>query len=101
MNIDRRDFLIGGLTCAGVAILPSGLPFASLAPADDLAVIFGLHPFTVSLLERAAGARSPVDRSEVERFIRRRAEYLGHRLPPVIKWLPGPQATFDTCRGTG
>jgi hypothetical protein len=36
-----------------------------------------------------------VDRSKVERFIRRRAEYLGYPLPPVIKWLPGPQAAFD------
>ena len=66
-----------------------------LHSADDLAAIFGLHPFTVSLLERAAGARSAVDRAKVERLIRQRAGYLGHRLPPVIKWLPGPQAAFD------
>jgi hypothetical protein len=32
---------------------------------------------------------------EVERVIRQRAGYLGHRLPPVIKWLPDPQAAFD------
>jgi hypothetical protein len=95
MDIDRRSFLTGGLACAGLAVLPSKHPVAGFNSADDLAAIFGLHPFTVSLLERLAGARSAVDRSKVERFIRQRAEYLGHRLPPVIKWLPGPQAAFD------
>ena len=95
MDIDRRSFLTGGLACAGLAVLPGKYPVAGFNSADDLAAIFGLHPFTVSLLERVAGARSAVDRSKVERFIRQRAEYLGHRLPPVIKWLPGPQAAFD------
>src|SRR3984957_4975491 len=88
MDIDRRSFLTGGPACAGLAVLPG-------KSADGLAAIFGLHPFTVSLLEGVAGAQSAVDRSKVERFIRQRAEYLGHRLPPVIKWLPGPQAAFD------
>jgi hypothetical protein len=95
MDIDRRSFLPNGLACAGLAVLPGKYPVAGLNSADDLAGIFGLHPFTVSLLERVAGARSAVDRSEVERVIRQRADYLGHRLPPVIKWLPGPQAAFD------
>ena len=95
MDIDRRSLLTGGLACAGLAVLPGKYPVAGFNSADDLAAIFGLHPFTVSLLERVAGARSAVDRSKVERFIRQRAEYLGHRLPPVIKWLPGPQAAFD------
>jgi hypothetical protein len=95
MDIDRRSFLTGGLACAGLAVLPGKYPVADFISADDLAAIFGLHPFTVSLLERVAGARSAVDRSKIERFIRQRAEYLGHRLPPVIKWLPGPQAAFD------
>ena len=95
MDIDRRSFLTGGLACAGLAVLPGKYSVAGFNSADDLAAIFGLHPFTVSLLERVAGARSAVDRSKVERFIRQRAEYLGHRLPPVIKWLPGPQAAFD------
>jgi len=93
--IDRRSFLTGGLACAGLAVLPGKYPVADFVSADDLAAIFGVHPFTVSLLERAVGAPSAVDRSKVERFIRQRAEYLGHRLPPVIKWLPGPQAAFD------
>src|ERR1700683_1287780 len=95
MDVDRRSFLTGGAACAGLAVLPGKHPVADLNSADDLAAIFGLHPFTVSLLERAAGARSAVDRAKVERFIRQRARYLGHRLPPVIKWLPGPQAAFD------
>jgi hypothetical protein len=95
MDIDRRSFLTGGLACAGLAVLPGKYPVAGFNSADDLAAIFGLHPFTVSLLERVAGARSAVDRAKVERFICQRAEYLGHRLPPVIKWLPGPQAAFD------
>jgi hypothetical protein len=95
MDIDRRKFLTGGLACAGMAVLPGKHPVAGFNSADDLAAVFGLHPFTVSLLERSAGARSAVDRSKVERFIRQRARYLGHRLPPVIKWLPGPQAAFD------
>jgi hypothetical protein len=95
MDIDRRSFLTGGLACAGLAVLPSKYPVAGFNSADDLAAIFDLHPLTVSLLERVAGARSAVDRSKVERFIRRRAEYLGYPLPPVIKWLPGPQAAFD------
>jgi hypothetical protein len=95
MEIDRRSFLTGGLACAGLAVLPGKYPVADLVSTDDLAAIFGLHSFTVSLLERVARARSAVDRSKVERFIRQRAEYLGHRLPPVIKWLPGPQAAFD------
>jgi hypothetical protein len=95
MDIDRRSFLTGGLACAGLAVLPGTYPVAGFNSADDLAAIFGLHPLTVSLLERVAGAPSAVDRSKVERFIRQRAEYLGHRLPPVIKWLPGPQAAFD------
>jgi hypothetical protein len=89
MDIDRRSFLTGGLACAGLAVLPGKYPVADFISADDLAAIFGLHPF------RAVGAGSVVDRSKVERFIRQRAEYLGHRLPPVIKWLPGPQAAFD------
>jgi hypothetical protein len=95
MGIDRRSFLTGGLACAGLAVLPGKYPVADFISADDLAAIFGLHPFTVSLLERVAGARSAVDRAKVEGFIRQRAEYLGRRLPPVIKWLPGPQAAFD------
>jgi hypothetical protein len=95
MDMDRRSFLTGGLACAGLAVLPGKYPVAGFNSADDLAATFGLHPFTVSLLERVAGARSAVDRSKVERFICQRADYLGHRLPPVIKWLPGPQAAFD------
>jgi hypothetical protein len=74
MDMDRRSFLIGGLASTGLAVVPGKYPFAGFNSADDLAAIFGLHPFTVSLLER-------VDRSKVERFIRQRAEYLGHRLP--------------------
>jgi hypothetical protein len=70
MDIDRRDFLTGGLTSAGLAVLPGGFPFASLASAYDLAATCGLHPFTVSLLERVAGARDTVDRAAVERIIR-------------------------------
>src|ERR1700722_19308845 len=95
MGIDRRSFLTAGLAIAGLAVLPGKYPVADFISADDLAAIFGLHPFPVSLLERVAGARSAVDRSKVEQFIRQRAEYIGHRLPPVIKWLPGPQAAFD------
>jgi|SRR3984885_8778538 hypothetical protein len=95
MDIDRRSFLTGGLTCAGLAVLPGKYPVAGLNSADDLAAIFGLDPFTVSLLERLAEARSAVDRSKVERVIHQRAEYLGHRLPPVIKWLPNLQAAFN------
>jgi hypothetical protein len=95
MELDRRSFLTGGLACAGLAVLPGKYPVADFISADDLAAIFGLHPFTVSLLGRVAGAPSAVDQSKVERFIRQRAEYLGHRRPPVIKWLPGPQAAFD------
>jgi hypothetical protein len=94
MDIDRRSFLTGGLACAGLAVLHGKHPVADLVSTDDLAAIFGLHPFTVSLLVGVAAARSAVDRAKVERFIRQRAEYLGHRLPPVIKWLPGPQAAF-------
>jgi hypothetical protein len=95
MGIDRRSFLTGGLASAGLAVLPDGFPFAGVTSVDDLATTFGVHPFTVSLLDRVAGARSAVDRSEVERVIRQRADYLGHPLPPVIKWLPHPQAAFD------
>jgi hypothetical protein len=95
MDIDRRSFLTNGLACAGQAVLPGRYPIAGFDSADDLAAIFGLHPFTVSLLERVAGAGSAVDRAKVERVIRQRARYLGHRLPPIIKWLPGPQAAFD------
>jgi hypothetical protein len=95
MDVDRRSFLTGGVACAGLAVLPGKYRVVGFNSADDIAAIFGLHPFTVSLLERVAGARSAVDRSKVERFIRQRARYLGHRLPPVIKWLPGPQAAFD------
>jgi len=95
MEIDRRSFLTGGLACAGLAVLAGTYPVAGFISVDDLAADYGLHPFTVSLLERVAGARSAVDRSKVERFIRQRARYLGHPLPPVIKWLPGPQAAFD------
>jgi hypothetical protein len=88
MDIDRRSFLTGGLASTGLAVLPGKYPVADFISADDLAAIFGLHPFTVSLLERAAGARSAVDRSKVERFIRQHARCVGHRLPPFIKWLP-------------
>ena len=95
MDMDRRSFLTGGLACAGLAVIPGTCSVAGFNSADDLAAIFGLHPFTVSLLERVAGARSAVDRPKVERFIRQRARYLGHRLPPAIRWLPGPQAAFD------
>jgi hypothetical protein len=101
MDMDRRSFLTGGLACAGLAVLPGKHLVAGFNSADDLAAIFGLHPFTVSLLERVAGARSAVDRSKVERLIRQRARYLGHRLPPVIKWLPSPQAAFDHLSGHG
>jgi hypothetical protein len=52
MGIDRRDFLTGGLTCTGLALLPGKYPVAGFNSSDDLAAIFGLHPFTVSLLER-------------------------------------------------
>jgi hypothetical protein len=95
MGIGRRNFLTGGLAGVGLTVLPCGFPLASITPADDIAAIFGLRPFTVSLLERVSGARCAVDRAKVERFIRQRARYLGHRLPPVIKWLPDPQAAFD------
>jgi hypothetical protein len=95
VDIDRRSFLTGGLACAGLAVLPGKYPVAGLDSADDLAAAFGLHPFTVSLLERVVRAESAVDRPKVERFIRQRAEYLGHSLPPVIEWLPDPQAAFD------
>jgi len=99
MEIDRRSFLSGGLASASLAVLPGKYPVADFTSADDLAAIFGLHPFTVSLLERVVGVGSAVDRAKVERFIRQRAEYLGHRLPPVIKWLPDPQAAFNhLCR---
>ena len=100
MEIDRRSFLTGGLACAGLAVLPGKYPVAGFNSADDLAAIFGLHPFTVSLLERVAGAQSAVDRPKVERLVRQRARYLGHRLPPVIKWLSGRRRS-TTCRGTG
>jgi hypothetical protein len=95
MDIDRRSFLTGGLACAGLTVLPGKHPVAGFSSADDLAAIFGLHPFTVSLLERVAGARDTADQATVERLIRQRAECLGHRLPSVIKWLPDPQAAFD------
>jgi hypothetical protein len=68
MDMDRRSFLTGGLACAGLAVLPGKYSVAGFDSADDLAAIFGLHPFTVSLLERVAGARSAVDRPKVERF---------------------------------
>jgi hypothetical protein len=95
MDIDRRSFLTGGLACAGLAVLPGKHPVADFNSTDDLATIFGLHPFTVSLLERVAGARDTADQATVERLIRQRAWYLGHPLPSVIKWLPHPQAAFD------
>jgi hypothetical protein len=94
MDIDRRSFLTGGLACAGLAVLPGKHPVADFNSTDDLAAIFGLHPFTVSLLVWVARARSAVERTAVEWFIRQR-EYLGHPLPPVIKWLPDPRAAFD------
>ena len=75
MDMDRRSFLTGGLAIAGLAVLPGKHPVADFISADDLAAIFGLHRFTVSLLERVAGARSAVDRAKVERLIRQRAEY--------------------------
>jgi len=98
MEIDRRSFLTSGLACAGLAVLPGKYSVVGFNSADDLAAIFGLHPFTVSLLERVAGARSAVDRSEVERVIRQRAELVGESRPPVIKWLPDPQTAFNHLR---
>jgi hypothetical protein len=95
MDMDRRSFLTGGPAFAGLAVLPGEYPVAGFNSVNDLAATFGLHPFTVSVLERAAGAWSAVDRAKVERVMHQRAEYLGHRLPPVITWLPGPQAAFD------
>jgi hypothetical protein len=72
MDIDRRSFLTGGLACAGLRVLPGKHPVAGFSSADDLAAIFGLHPFTVSLLERVAGARDTADQATVERLIRQR-----------------------------
>jgi hypothetical protein len=54
MDIDRRSFLIGGLTCTGLAVWPGKHPVAAFNLADDLAATIGLHPFTVSVLERVA-----------------------------------------------
>ena len=95
MDIDRRSFLTGGLACAGLAVLPGKHPVAGFNSADDLAAIFGLHPFTVSLLEQVVGAHDTIDRAAVERIMHQRAERLGHPLPPVIKWLSSPQAAFN------
>jgi len=93
MDMDRRNLLAGGLVYAGLAAYPV---------ADSIAVIDqGPHPFTRSLLERAARAGNAVDRPEVERVIRQRAELVGESRRPIIKWLADPQAAFDRLRSSG
>jgi hypothetical protein len=92
MEMDRRNLLAGGLAYVGVAGLP-----CTVARGDP-SIDQGPHPFTRSLLERAARAGNAVDRSKVERVIRRRADLFGRSDPPVIKWLPDPQAAFDHLR---
>jgi len=94
--MDRRSFLARALAYVGMA----GVPYTSQASiaVGDLATRSGLHPFTVSLLERAFRAENAVDRLEVERVIRRRAELLGRSDRLVIKWLPDPWIAFDHLR---
>jgi hypothetical protein len=89
MDLDRRSLLAGGLAYVGMAGLPCTV--ATGDPAIDQVP----HPFTRSLFERAFRAGIALDRLEAERVIRQRAELLGRSHPPVIKWLPGPQAAFD------
>jgi hypothetical protein len=94
MKMDRRSFLARGLAYASLPALPGTYPIADFVAVNDTPD-YSLHPFTRSLLGRLVSAGNLVDGPEVERVIRQRAEYLGHGLPPVIKWLPGPQAAFD------
>ena len=94
MEMDRRNFLTGGLAYVGVA----GLPCTVQASIAAGATHSGLHPFTRLLVEQAFRAGNAVDRLEVERVIRQRAELVGDSRPPVIKWLPDPQTAFDHLR---
>ena len=91
MGIDRRRFLTGGLAIAGLAVLPGKHPVADFISADDLAAIFGLHPFTVSLLERVAGARSAMDRSRSSGSSVNAPSTSATDCHP----MPGPQAALD------
>jgi hypothetical protein len=86
------------LAYASQVALPGTYPVADSIAAVDPAIHQGLHPFTRFLLGRVARDGYAVDRSEVERVIRQRAELLGRPLPPIIKWLTDPQTAFNRLR---
>jgi hypothetical protein len=98
MDIDRRSLLAGGLACVGMAALPD--TFRLIEPVEELNLVpaFELHPFTRSLIESVSGSDHDYDLLRVERLVGLRAETLGYRKLPVVKWLPDPRSAFDYLR---
>jgi hypothetical protein len=98
MDIDRRRVLAGGLAYVGMAGQPDIFRLIEAVKEPDPAPEFELHPFTRSLIDTVSRSDHDFDLLRVERLIRLRAETLGYRKPPVIRWLPDSRAAFDYLR---
>lgn len=94
MDMGRRELLAGAASLGLGAIVG---PLDARHVAEELAPpSCQLHPLTRSLLDRVSRAGQQLDRSRVERIVRKLA---GEHGRPVIKWMDTPARAFrHLCR---